>query len=114
MARRSITTSTIEVQLIDDPAEFHDPRPNPGLLGKLARATGGTVIQSPTDLANMLGRHKDATVQTIVTRAPDVGHPLAVAVLAGFALDRMDRPPDQGAGVGIGFRCRLAQSGKFV
>ena len=32
---RVVTTSTTEVQLIDDPAEFRDPRPNPGLLGRL-------------------------------------------------------------------------------
>ncbi len=81
---RIASTSTIEVQLIDDPAEFRDPRPNPGLLGKLARATGGSVIQSPTDLANLLGRHKDATVQTIVTRSPMWDTPLLWLFLLGL------------------------------
>ena len=78
-----VTTTTTEVQLIDDPAEFRDPRPNPSLLGKLARATGGSVIQSPADLANLLGRHKDATVQTIVTRSPMWDTPLLWLVILG-------------------------------
>jgi uncharacterized membrane protein len=79
-----ITTSTTEVQLIDDPAEFRDPRPNPALLARLARGTGGSVIESPTDLANLLGRHKDATVQTIVTRSPMWDTPLLWLVLLGL------------------------------
>ena len=57
------------------------------------------MIQSPTDLANLLGRHKDATVQTIVTRSPIWDTPLLWLVLSGHALGRMDPSTDQGTGV---------------
>jgi len=67
---KAVATSTVEVQLIDDPAEFRDPRPNRALLEGLASSTGGSVIRTPAELSNLLGRHKDATVQTIVTRSP--------------------------------------------
>ena len=42
------------------------------------------MIQSPRDLANLLGRHKDATVQTIVTRSPMWDTPLLWLVLLGL------------------------------
>ncbi len=71
-----VAKSTVELQMIDDPAEFRDPRPNPTLLQTLARSTGGSVIQSPEQLSQILGQHKDASVQTIVTRWPMWDTPL--------------------------------------
>jgi hypothetical protein len=76
--------STVELQLIDDPAEFRDPRPNPTLLHELAQATGGSVIQSPEQLSRILGRHKDASVQTIVTHWPMWDTPLLWLVFLGL------------------------------
>jgi hypothetical protein len=76
--------STVELQLIDDPAEFRDPRPNPTLLHKLATSTGGSIIQSPEQLSEMLGRHKDASVQTIVTRWPIWDTPLLWLLFLGL------------------------------
>ena len=81
---RMATKSTVELQLIDDPAEFRDPRPNPSLLHELAQATGGSVIQSPDQLSQMLGRHKDASVQTIVTRWPMWDTPLLWLLFLGL------------------------------
>jgi hypothetical protein len=81
---RMATKSTVELQLIDDPAEFRDPRPNPSLLHELAQATGGSVIQSPEQLSQMLGRHKDASVQTIVTRWPMWDTPLLWLLFLGL------------------------------
>ena len=36
--------TTVELQLLDDPAEFVDPRPDPGRLAQLASSTGGQVL----------------------------------------------------------------------
>jgi hypothetical protein len=74
----------VEVQLIDDPAEFRDPRPDRALLTNLARGTGGSVIRSPGELAELLGRHKDATVKTIITRSPRWDNPLFWLLFLGL------------------------------
>ena len=42
------------------------------------------MIQSPEELSNLLGRHKDASVQTIVTRWPMWDTPLLWVVLLGL------------------------------
>jgi hypothetical protein len=79
-----VANITTEIQLIDDPAEFRDPRPNYALLDQLARSTGGSVIRSPSQLSELLGRHKDATVRTIVTRSPMWDTPLLWLFLLGL------------------------------
>jgi uncharacterized membrane protein len=81
---KTVASSTVEVQLIDDPAEFRDPRPDRALLSNLARGTGGSVIRSPQELADMLGRHKDATVKTVVTRSPRWDNPLFWLLFLGL------------------------------
>jgi uncharacterized membrane protein len=81
---KMVAKSTVELQLIDDPVEFRDPRPNPTLLYELAQGTGGSVIQSSEQLSQILGRHKDATVQTIVTRWPMWDTPLLWVLLLGL------------------------------
>jgi len=62
--------SSVLLQVIDDPAEFRDPRPNPSLLKGLAQATAGRVIETPADLANLLAGHGEATVSEVVTSSP--------------------------------------------
>jgi hypothetical protein len=79
-----VARSTLELQVIDDPAEFRDPRPNPSLLTRIAQATGGSVIQSAEELSSLLGRHQDASIQTIVTRWPLWDTPLLWLLLLGL------------------------------
>jgi uncharacterized membrane protein len=79
-----VARSTLEIQVIDDPAEFRDPRPNPSLLTRIAQATGGSVIQSAEELSSLLGRHQDASIQTIVTRWPMWDTPLLWLLLLGL------------------------------
>ena len=55
----------LPVQVIDDPAEFRDPRPDPARLAALARASGGTMLYRPDELAR-----PTAADRVRVTRAP--------------------------------------------
>jgi hypothetical protein len=67
---RVVAQSSVPLQVIDDPVEFRDPRPDPGGLKMLAEATGGRVIEDPADLAAVLGAHADAPVSEVVSRSP--------------------------------------------
>jgi uncharacterized membrane protein len=75
--------SSVELQIIDDPAEFHDPRPDHATLLALAEGTGGRAIQNPAELADLLGRHPDASVRLIVNRWPLWDSPLLWILLLG-------------------------------
>jgi len=79
-----VAHSSLELQLIDDPAEFQDPRPNPSQLKELAQATAGRVIETPADLAALLARHPKATVSDVVTRSPLWDTPLLSLLLLGL------------------------------
>jgi hypothetical protein len=80
---RIVARSSTVLQMIDDPAEFRDPRPDHAALKKLAEASGGRMIQSSKDLADLLGMHPDASVRVIVTRWPLWDHPLLWLLLLG-------------------------------
>ena len=81
---RIVARSSTQLQTIDDPAEFRDPRPDHAALKKLAEASGGRMIQSSTDLADLLGMHPDASVRLVVTRWPLWDHPLLWLLLLGL------------------------------
>jgi uncharacterized membrane protein len=68
--------ASLDLQVIDDPAEFRDPRPDPAQLAKLAEATAGRVIHNPGELATLLAHHPDASVRLVVTRWPMWDTPL--------------------------------------
>lgn len=42
------------------------------------------MIRSPKELAELLGRHKDATVKTVVTRSPRWDNPLFWLLFVGL------------------------------
>ncbi len=81
---RIVARSSVDLQVIDDPAEFRDPRPDRPTLLKLARDTGGTAIQSAADLVAVLGRHPDASVRLVVSRWPLWDHPLLWLLVLGL------------------------------
>jgi uncharacterized membrane protein len=80
---RVAARSVAVVQVVDDPAEFRDPRPDPAGLATLAQATGGRVIRTPADLANLLASHREATATEVVTRSPLWDSPLLWLALLG-------------------------------
>jgi uncharacterized membrane protein len=79
-----VARSNVELQVIDDPSEFRDPRPNPTLLTRIAQETRGNVIESAEELSSLLGRHQDASIQTILTRSPLWDTPLLWLLLLGL------------------------------
>jgi hypothetical protein len=81
---RVVARSSVDLQTIDDPAEFRDPRPDHGALAALAKNSGGRAITSANDLANLLGQHPDASVRVIVTRWPLWDNPLLWLLLLGL------------------------------
>ncbi len=78
-----VAQSSVGLQIIDDPAEFHDPRPDHATLVALAKGTGGRVIQNPGELADLLGRHPDAAVRLVVNRWPIWDSPMLWTLLLG-------------------------------
>ncbi|MFI5454521.1 MAG: hypothetical protein ACHRXM_03635 [Isosphaerales bacterium] len=76
--------SSSELQVIDDPVEFRDPRPDPARLKELAQATAGRVIETPAELATLLAGHPEATQSEVVTRSPLWDSPLLWLLLLGL------------------------------
>ena len=81
---RVVARTTLDLQVLDDPVEFHDPRPDPARLAELARASGGEVVRGPDDLARLLSRHADAPDRVVLTRSPLWDRPLVWALLLGL------------------------------
>jgi hypothetical protein len=78
------TRSSIPLQLIDDPIEFRDPRPDHAQLKNLAEATGGRVIETPTELARTLAGRPDPAVTEVVTHTPVWDSPLLWVLFLGL------------------------------
>jgi len=81
---RLAAQASTDVQVIDDPVEFRDPRPDPARLKELAQATAGRVIQTPAELATLLAGHPDASVTEVVMRSPLWDTPLLWLLLLGL------------------------------
>jgi uncharacterized membrane protein len=67
---RQIAQSSLDVQVLDDPVEFQDPRPDREQLEHLAKAADGNVIQSAEELAQLLGSFSPGAGELIVNRVP--------------------------------------------
>jgi uncharacterized membrane protein len=79
-----VAKANLDLQIIDDPAEFRDPRPDRSLLVQLAQATGGGLIGSAEALSGLLGRHQDASIKTVVVRWPMWDSPLLWLLVLGL------------------------------
>ena len=80
---RVAAESSTLIQVIDDPVEFRDPRPDPSRLEGLARASAGRVIRTPEELAALLAEHPEAAVDEVVTRSPLWDRPWLWLLLLG-------------------------------
>ena len=74
----------LDVQILDDPVEFHDPRPDPQRLEELARLSGGRVLHTAEELAEVLNSYTPAPGEIIVNRAPLWDHPGLWLLLLGL------------------------------
>ena len=52
--------AAVDLQLLNDIAEFHDPRPDPDRLRQLAERIGGQVLRSPADLTRVISSYQPA------------------------------------------------------
>jgi hypothetical protein len=82
---RLAAQAVLEVHVLDDPAEFQDPRPDSEHLEELARLSGGKVLHTAEELVQELKSYPRGEGETIVQRAPAWDHPglwlLLVALL---------------------------------
>jgi hypothetical protein len=67
--------ASVDLQLLNDIAEFHDPRPDPDRLEQLAEASGGQVLRSPADLTKVINTYQPAPGERTVWRQPLWDHP---------------------------------------
>jgi uncharacterized membrane protein len=74
----------LEVQVLDDPAEFHDPRPDAQRLEEIARLSGGKVLHTPEELSQLLGSFTIVPGEVVVSRAPLWDHPGLWLLLLGL------------------------------
>ncbi len=81
---REVARTSLDLQVIDDPAEFRDPRPDPSLLRAIARETAGRVLNNPAELAAALASHPLASDRSVVTRWPIWDNPLLWMLLLGL------------------------------
>jgi uncharacterized membrane protein len=62
--------AALDVQVLDDPVEYQDPRPDPARLEQLARDSGGTVVHTAEQLAGILNACKTAPGEVVVHKTP--------------------------------------------
>jgi uncharacterized membrane protein len=65
-----VTQATLDVQVLDDPAEFNDPQPDPARLEEIARASGGRVLHRAEELTELLDGCRGAPGEVVVQKAP--------------------------------------------
>ena len=62
--------AALDVQVVDDPAEYIDPRPDTARLEQIARDSGGSVVNTPDQLAAILNGCKIAPGESVVQKSP--------------------------------------------
>jgi uncharacterized membrane protein len=82
--QKSVAQTSIDLQLLDDPAEFLDPRPDKERLAQLARASGGQILKSPEELAEILTRQARAADRLVISRRPVWDQAWVWALLLGL------------------------------
>jgi uncharacterized membrane protein len=65
-----VAQSMLDVQVLDDPVEFQDPRPDAARLEQLAQVSGGKVLHDARELAQLLGSYQTVPGEAVVHRAP--------------------------------------------
>lgn len=71
----------LDVQILDDPVEFHNPQPDIKFLEDLARASGGKVLHTADELAQLLDSSAKAPGEIVVHHTPVWDHPALWLVL---------------------------------
>jgi uncharacterized membrane protein len=67
---QTVARASLDVQLLNDSLEYHDPRPDRPCLEELAQASGGTVLNTTADLTLLLRDHQAGPGEVVVRRQP--------------------------------------------
>jgi hypothetical protein len=65
-----VDSTTLDIQVIDDPFEQQNPFPNHDLLSRVASLSGGRVVSSPAELVQMVDELPIDRGDPIVRRTP--------------------------------------------
>ena len=65
-----VDSTTVEVQILDDPSEQQNPLPDHDLLRRIAEQSGGTVLKATKDLSAMIDRLPRVTGPPEVKKTP--------------------------------------------
>ena len=65
----------LDVQVLDDSAEYRDLRPDPERLEELAQISGGRVLHNSRELSRLLESIKPAVGEAVVARQPAWDNP---------------------------------------
>jgi uncharacterized membrane protein len=67
---QQLAQSLLDVQILDDPVEFQDPRPDAACLERLAQASGGRVLHDAKELAQLVSSYQTSPGEVVVHRSP--------------------------------------------
>ena len=65
-----VDSTTVEVQILDDPSEQQNPLPDHDLLRRIAEQSGGAVLNGAKDLSAMIDRLPRITGPAVVKKTP--------------------------------------------
>jgi uncharacterized membrane protein len=79
-----VDSSSLEVQILDDPTEQQNPLPDHDLLRRIANDSGGTVLNGPKDLSAMIERLPRITGPPEVKKTPAWSGSWLLSMLIGL------------------------------
>lgn len=79
-----VDSTSLDVQILHDPFEQQNPFPNHELLTRLATASGGKVLQTAEQLAELLDSAPTSIAPPVVRRAPLWSNALVLLILLGL------------------------------
>ncbi len=94
-----VDSTSLDVQIIDDPSEQQNPLPDHDLLRRIAEQSGGTVLNGAKDLSAMIERLPRVAGPSEIKKTPAWSVWSLMLTLDLFAHDRMDLAPTCRAGV---------------
>ena len=81
---QQLAQALLDVQILDDPVEFQDPRPDAACLERLAQVSGGKVLHDAKELAQLVNSYQTSPGEVVVQRA-SLGHARTLARACGPA-----------------------------
>lgn len=67
---QQVAQALLDLQVLDDPIEFQDPRPDGARLEQLAQVSGGKVLHTAEELAQVVRSYQTNPGEVVVRRSP--------------------------------------------